>query len=869
MINKESLSPMMQHYLSVKEQYPDCFVFYRIGDFYEMFFEDAVEGSKILELTLTGKECGLKERAPMCGVPYHSVDTYVQRMIDKGKKVAICEQVEDPALVKGGELVKRSVIRVITPGTVIEEKLLDSSRNNYIMSVFLCESGCGYAYSDVSTGAFFAGEVANADVNCVLSDELARISPSECICNASFESEISISARFKVETYLETMPEALYKSQRAVKLLIDHYEVNSLDGFGFKDQKMAPIAAGALLQYLYDTQKNALKHLQIPKLISRADYIRLDTVTRKNLEITESIRNGEKKGFTLFSLLDKTETAPGKRKLRSFIDRPLYTVDAINERLDAVTELVYTQINRDKIKNILGGIYDIERLSSKIAYRSITPRDCVSLQKSLQKLPALLDILGQLNASAFIRIRKCIDPMEGLCDYLEKAIIADPPVNMKDGGYIRPGYDSRVDELRDIRDNSQAWLASILEKERTNTGIKNLKIGFNKVFGYYLEVTKSFATLVPDYYERKQTLTGAERYITPELKEVEHKLLTAGDELIRLESSLYDEIRDKLFSFISTLQTDADNIAEVDVYQSLAQCACDNHYVRPEIADDGVIDIRESRHPIVEKSISNGFIPNDVYLDGRDNRLLIITGPNMAGKSTYMRQTALIVLMASIGSFVPASSAHITLVDQIFTRIGASDDLSSGQSTFMVEMNEVANILNNATRKSLLILDEIGRGTSTYDGLSIAWAVLERIASFDKCGAKALFATHYHELSELEGQLAGVKNYRVLVKEYGDDVLFLRKIARGSADKSFGIQVAKLAGIPQEVIDRAKEILRALEKKDSAHPVINSAVSDVNADNPFRNSELKVLNELSELNTDALTPLEALNIISRLHDSLK
>lgn len=865
MPNIESLSPMMQHYMQVKEQYPDCFVFYRLGDFYEMFFEDAVEGSKIMELTLTGRDCGLKERAPMCGVPYHSVDSYVQKMIDHGKKVAICEQMEDPALAKG--LVEREVIRVITPGTLIEEKLLDSGRNNYIMSLYYSNDGIGYAFSDISTGVFATGQCSLRESEQVISEEFSRLTPSECIANESFINNSTLTPLFRSHSYLEKLPDSIFRFARAEALLKEHYNTISLDGFGFCDNELAVSAAGALLQYLLDTQKNNLHHLNRPYIIHREGYMHLDAITRKNLEITENIRGGDRNKFSLFGLLDRTQTASGKRLLRSYIDLPLYSVDSIYYRQNAVNELFASQVVRLRLRETLSKTYDIERLCSKIAYKTINPKDCIAIAKTLSEIPVIIDILSHPASEAVKSLFERLDPCTELKEYLEKAIDPDSSTVTKDGGYIRSGFSSEVDELRSIASNSQSWLDSILEHEREETGIKNLRIGFNKVFGYFLEVTKSYVNLVPDRYERKQTLTNAERYITPELKEIEHKLLTAEDELIRLEASLFEEVRNTLFGNISALETNAACIAEADVYQSLATCAVENGYVCPEIADDGIIDIVNGRHPIVEKSISGGFIANDVLLNTSDNRLLIITGPNMAGKSTFMRQTALIVVMACIGSFVPASKAHICLVDRIFTRIGASDDLSSGQSTFMVEMNEVANIINNATQKSLLILDEIGRGTSTYDGLSIAWAVLERLASVELCGAKALFATHYHELSELEGKLDGVKNFRVMVKEYGDDILFLRKITRGSADKSFGIQVAKLSGIPEDVIARAKQILSQLENSDVvSRPVISAEEPNTEVENV---NNVKVLQDILSINTDSITPLEALNKLCQYKDILK
>lgn len=866
----EGMSPMMRHYLEVKDQYPDCFLFYRLGDFYEMFFEDAVNGSKIMELTLTGRDCGLKERAPMCGVPYHSVDTYVQKLISRGYKVAICEQMEDPALAKG--LVQRSVTRVITPGTVIEEKLLDAGKNNYLMSVYYSDNGIGYAYADVSTGEFLAGELEAGNGEESLLNELGRIAPSECIANGAFFEQDYLKKRFQNVCYLEKEPDSVFQFRRAEEVLKTHFGVSSLNGFGMEHCALAVSAAGALMQYLRDTQKNNLAHIRKLSKMNRSAYMQLDAAARRNLELTEPLRFGGSKKNTLLYLLDKTETAMGRRMLKTFVDCPLQSLDAIEYRQEAVEELYGNSVLRSKLRELLGGVYDIERLCSKVAYGTINPRDCISLLRSLRNIPSIQNVLEECESQGIQRILQGLDPMEETAALLEEAIDPDPAPNLKDGGVIRAGYSQEVDDLRDISHSAQKWLDDIITREREQTGIKNLRIGFNKVFGYYLEVSKSFTSQVPYYYERKQTLTNAERYITPELKEVENKVLTSHDALIRLESDLFDGIRGKLHEVVSVLEENGALISELDVYQSFAQVAVENHYVRPQMHTGTEIIIKGGRHPVVEQSLKEGFIPNDVVLDGEENRLLIITGPNMAGKSTYMRQVALITLMAHIGSFVPAEEAKIAIVDRIFTRIGASDDLSSGQSTFMVEMSEVANILNNATEKSLLILDEIGRGTSTYDGLSIAWAVLEHVAERDKCGAKALFATHYHELSELEGQLQGVKNYRISVKELGDSILFLRRIVRGSADKSFGVQVARLAGIPEDVICRAGEILTSLENADAARRgvqkqvqnsenLVDNAVDKSNdkVDNLQNAVDKSVLDDLKKLDMDLMSPIEALN----------
>jgi len=872
----EGMSPMMRHYLQMKEQYPDCFLFYRLGDFYEMFFEDAIEGSKLMELTLTGRDCGLKERAPMCGVPYHSVDTYVQRLISKGHKVAICEQMEDPALAKG--LVDRAVIRVITPGTVIEEKLLDAGKNNYLLSVYAAKNGFGYAYADVSTGEFQTGEIRGKDPENALIDEITRIAPTECVANgALFELEY-LKKRIQSLCYLERQPDSVFQLGRATEVLKKHFDVSSLDGFGCADMPLAISAAGGLMQYLQDTQKNGLTHIRRLAVVSRSEYMQLDINTRRNLELTEGIRTGVGGKNTLLNLLDTTKTAMGRRLLRSWIECPLQSVSAIETRQNAVEELFANTVLRTRLRDHLDKVYDIERLCSKIAYGTVNPRDCLALARSLRQIGPMQAVLLDCASADISYIRQELDQMEDMVDLIDRAIDDDPAATLKEGGVIRSGYNSEVDELRDISGNAKKWLDEVLIRERESSGIKNLRIGFNKVFGYFLEVTKSYVDQVPYYYQRKQTLTNAERYITPELKDIENRILTANERLIKLEAELYDQVKSALIPQIGRLEKNAQLISRLDVYAAFAQVAVTNHYVRPRMGEDGVISIHNGRHPIVERSLQDGFIPNDVLLDRAENRLLIITGPNMAGKSTYMRMVALITLMAHIGVFVPAEAAHISLVDRIFTRIGASDDLSSGQSTFMVEMSEVANILNNASKDSLLILDEIGRGTSTYDGLSIAWAVLEYIASEDTCGAKALFATHYHELSELEGRLPGVKNYRISVKEIGDNILFLRKIVRGSADKSFGVQVARLAGIPDAVISRAGQILEGLENSDMAtmhekariKTVDEAGISVDKSENAVDNSVDKaVLADLKAMDLENMTPMMALQKLYAYRDAWK
>ena len=859
------LTPMMRQYMEVKQQYPDCFLFYRLGDFYEMFFDDAIEGSKILELTLTGRDCGLEERAPMCGVPYHAVDTYVNKMISLGHKVAICEQMEDPALAKG--LVTRSVTRVITPGTVIEDKMLDGSKNNYIFALNYVPNGIGYAYSDISTGIFYTCEVYGSNAAAILFDELARLSPSEIVANEQLYEQEYLSKRIRSGYYLEKLANVRFHPEQAEKRLKQHFAVASLKGFGLEGKTLAVGAAGALLSYLEDTQKNALSHIHSIKLLNRSAFMQLDASTRRNLELTQPLQfNGSKKS-TLLYLLDDTKTSMGARLLRNWIDCPLQSKNDIVYRLQAVDTFVRDLRTRKMLGEYLDGVYDIERLTSKIAYGTINGRDCIALMNSLRQITPITMLLCGIPSEAIDSIVRNLDPMDDVIGQIDSAIDPNPPVNIKDGGLIRKGYNAEVDELRAVSGDSQGMLDQIAAREREATGIKTLRIGYNRVFGYYIEVTKSFAANVPYYYERKQTLANAERYVTPELKELEKKILNATERLLELETELFREVREALLACTERLQQDAELLAALDVYRSMAEVAVSNKYVMPTIADSPVISIINGRHPIVERAMKNGFIPNDVNLDLENNRLLIVTGPNMAGKSTYMRQVALITLMAHIGSFVPADEAKIGIVDRIFTRIGASDDLASGQSTFMVEMSEMANIINNATKDSLLILDEIGRGTSTFDGLSIAWAVLEHIANPILCGAKTLFATHYHELTELEGKLEGVVNYRITVKEIGDDVLFLRKIVRGSADKSFGIQVAKLAGLPESVIGRAKEILRELEQSDLL--VRDTNESSVQQPTVESKVERTILNDLSKLDLEHMTPIDAFMKLHSYTDALK
>ena len=881
-VDMSAVTPMMQHYIKTKEEYEDCILFYRLGDFYEMFFEDAETVSRELELTLTGKDCGLTERAPMCGVPFHAADNYINRLVEKGYKVAICEQVEDPKLAKG--IVKREVIRVVTPGTNLYTQALDETKNNYIMSVAYISNRFGIAFADVTTGAFMVTEVEKLRN---FLDELYKFSPAELICNEAFcMSGVDLEElRNRLHLSVSALDNWYFDDDLCQRTLKDHFHVGTLEGLGLKDYDCATIAAGALLTYLLETQKNSLDHMRKITPYVTDKYMLIDSSTRRNLELTETMREKEKRGSLLW-VLDKTKTAMGARMLRSFIEQPLIEEEAINQRLDAVEEINRQEMDREEIREYLGPVYDLERLISRVSYQSANPRDLIAFKTSIGMIPPIRRLLGQFQSEELKKVYEDMDELQDLYQVLDKAIVEDPPLAMKEGGIIKDGYDQQIDDYRQAKTKGKTWLAELEAEEKEKTGIKNLKIKYNKVFGYYLEVTNSFKDMVPDYYTRKQTLTNAERYITPRLKELEDMILGAEDKLYALEYDRFAEIRNMIAQEVDRIQKTARAIAKLDAYLSMALVASRNQYVRPKINTRGIIDIKDGRHPVVEKMITNDmFIPNDTYLDNGKNRISVITGPNMAGKSTYMRQTALIVLMAQIGSFVPASKANIGIVDRIFTRVGASDDLASGQSTFMVEMTEVANILRNATAKSLLILDEIGRGTSTFDGLSIAWAVIEHISNPKLLGAKTLFATHYHELTELEGKLPGVNNYCIAVKERGDDIVFLRKIVKGGADKSYGIQVAKLAGVPDSVINRAKELVEELVsaditstvkdiasegKKSKAKPPVHYDEVDMEQISLFDTvKDDDVLEELKSIKIDELRPVDALNVLYRLQNKLK
>ncbi len=882
MKKENTMTPMMQQYMKTKEEYKDCILFYRLGDFYEMFFEDALTASKELEITLTGKNCGMEERAPMCGVPFHAVDSYLNKLVSRGYKVAICEQVEDPKLAKG--IVKREVVRVVTPGTNTDIQALDESRNNYIMCIVYLDDRYGIAIADVSTGDYFVTELSDSTR---LKDELFKFMPTEIICNEAFYmSGMDMEdLRERLGITISALDSWYFDDDLCKNKLTEHFHAANMQALGLEDFNCGFISAGALLIYLYETQKNSLAHLTHIQVYTTGAYMLLDSSTRRNLELCETLREKQKRGSLLW-VLDKTKTAMGARALRKYIEQPLVDKKEILKRQDAVEELKENAISREELREYLGPVYDLERLITKITYQSANPRDMLAFKNSLAMLPSVRYILEEMQSELLQTLYQDLDPLEDLCQLIEHAIAEEPPIAMRDGGIIREGFDSEVDRLKKARTEGKTWLAKLEAEEREKTGIKNLKIKYNKVFGYYLEVTNSFKDKVPDYYTRKQTLANAERYITPELKELEDTILGAEDKLCALEYDLYCQVRDSVGAEVERIQKTAKAVAHLDAIASLALVAERNNYVRPKLNEKGIIDIKNGRHPVVECMIPNDmFIANDTYLDDKKHRISIITGPNMAGKSTYMRQSALIVLMAQIGSFVPATAANIGLVDRIFTRVGASDDLASGQSTFMVEMTEVANILRNATSKSLLVLDEIGRGTSTFDGLSIAWAVVEYISDPKLLGAKTLFATHYHELTELEGKIDNVNNYCIAVKEKGDDIVFLRKIVAGGADKSYGIQVAKLAGVPDLVIERAKEIVEELSDEDITTRVqeISSKAQVPKRKKVKRYDEVDmaqfslfdtvkdddVLTELKELDVSNMTPMDALNTIYRLQNKLK
>ena len=879
----EQLSPMMQKYMETKSEYKDCILFYRLGDFYEMFFDDAKTASKELELTLTGKDCGLEERAPMCGIPFHAADSYITKLVSKGYKVAIAEQVEDPKLAKG--LVKREVIRVVTPGTNLDTSSIDETKNNYLMCIARMDDSFGIAVTDITTGDFLVTEITSERMAL---NEINKYMPSELIINSSFLlTGIDIDdLKNRLHICVFTLDSWYFDEDMCESTLKNHFKTIDMSGFGLNDYPTGRISAGALMKYLQETQKNELTNINNITTYSTSKYMVIDTSTRRNLELTETLREKDKRGSLLW-VLDKTKTAMGARMLRRFIEQPLIDREEIMLRQDAISEINSDLINREEIREYLNPIYDLERLIGKISFKTANPRDLIAFKTSLEMLPYIKDLLKNYKLKELKGIYSDFDTLSDIYNLLDKSIELDPPILVKEGGIIRAGFSTEVDQLRKAKNEGKTWLAQLEAREREATGIKNLKVKYNKVFGYCIEVTNSFKDKVPeDRYIRKQTLTNAERYITDELKKLEDLILGSEEKLSKLEYELFSQVRDSIADNIERVRKTSKYVARLDVYCSLAYVAEHNNYVKPKINEKGIIDIKGGRHPVVEKVINdNNFISNDTYLDKGDNRVSIITGPNMAGKSTYMRQTALIVLMAQIGSYVPADSASICICDRIFTRVGASDDLASGQSTFMVEMTEVANIIRNATANSLLILDEIGRGTSTYDGLSIAWAVVEHISNLKLIGAKTLFATHYHELTELEGTIKGVKNYCIAVKEQGDDIIFLRKIIRGGADKSYGIQVAKLAGIPDSVINRAKEIVTELSNADISSKAKEIAISSKPAKkvNTFIKDDIEanqmslfdtvknddIIEEIKKMEVANMTPIDALNTLYKLQNKLK
>ena len=867
-------SPMMQRYLETKKEYQDCILFYRLGDFYEMFFDDAITASRELELTLTGKDCGQEERAPMCGIPHHAAEIYISRLIAKGYKVAICEQLEDPKKAKG--IVKRGVIRVVTPGTVVDSNMLEERKNNYIMSIYKTGIYYGISICDISTGEFYSAEIKDNYNFPMLLDEIARYSPSELVVNSMMaectEEMDKIKERFE-NVYVTKFNDKFFTSElNNINLRFNIVDNNGRKLEDISDKKLGVSSINALIEYIEETQKTSLDHINKITVYQISKYMALDINARRNLEITEKMRDKSKKG-TLLWVLDKTSTSMGGRLLRRWLSDPLVDVNEINRRLDAVEELKDNIILRGDVVENLKKVYDIERLTGKMAYGNANARDTVTLKNSLLKLPEVKKCLSECKSDLLKELYENLDELQDIYGLIEKAIVDDPPMTITDGGIIKLGYDPEIDKLKTAQTEGKNWLIKLEADEKEKTGIKNLKVGFNKVFGYYLEVTKSNLNLVPERYIRKQTLTNAERYITEELKNLENQILGAEEKVVNLEYDAFTKIRQEIAKNVVRLQTTSEVVSTLDVLASFATVAEDMNYCKPNVNNFGTIDIKNGRHPVIEKILGTGaFVENDTHLDKDENRLAIITGPNMAGKSTYMRQVALITLMAQVGSFVPAESATIGVVDKIFTRVGASDDLSMGQSTFMVEMMEVATILKEATPNSLVILDEIGRGTSTYDGLSIAWAVAEYIADKEKCGAKTLFATHYHELTELEEKIDGVKNYSIAVKEKGEDIIFLRKIVRGGTDESYGIHVARLAGVPKVVTNKANKILQSIERKNVLTGKKEEKKDKKQVEGQFDMYNYKlaeIAHEIDKINLDELTPIDALNTLVKIKEKMK
>lgn len=858
---KNELSPAMKQFLLIKEKYKDCILMYRMGDFYEMFFDDAVTASKELDLILTGKSCGLEEKAPMCGVPHHAVQNYIAKLVGAGYKVAICEQLNQPG--KGVKMLDRDVVRVITPGTLIDDEMLEGQKNNYLLCVFKNENKIGVSYVDISTGEFEVASLGEKPEQ-EMCDVIARISPSEVIGNEEAEIFYNTLPIMKLGNVnkLKSYYEWAFSKTRAEENLQKQFGENYKVVYDLQGKNSIICSAGALLEYLTETQKRGLSNINKIKLVRNKNFMTIDLNTRRNLEIVDTNRERKKYGSILWGL-DKTKTSMGARYLRKMIDEPLQNPKEINERLDAVEELVKKIILRDRLSEILNSVYDIERLAGKVAYGNVTPKDLVTLKNSLNHLPEIREEMKNVSS---VLLNKCKDDLVDVSDVttlIDNAIDEDAPALMKDGGYIKHGFNKELDEYKDARRLGQQWIDELQAKEIEETGIKNLKIGFNKVFGYFIEVNKSQLDKVPLRYQRKQTVINNERYITEDLKAIENKVLGSEEKALQLENEIFTKIKGILLNYIQSFQTIATSIAQIDALLSLAVVAVKNNYTKPVIGNNvKQLKILDGRHPIVEQFLSSGeFVANDTLLDEEENKIMIITGPNMAGKSTYMRQVAIITLLAHIGSFVPAKEAYVPITDRIFTRVGASDDLAFGQSTFMVEMSEVAQILANATDKSLIVLDEIGRGTSTFDGLSIAWAVVEHLSKYFK--AKTLFATHYHELTELEGALEGVKNYKIAVKELDDNVVFLRKIIRGGANKSFGIEVARLAGVPNDVILRAKEISKNLEKVNQK---LDLDIFKENKEKAEENTKLalSILANLKDIDMNRISPMYAFDLLNDL-----
>ena len=873
MAEDKKFSPMMQRYLETKEQYKDCILFYRLGDFYEMFFDDAITAARELEITLTGKDCGQEERAPMAGVPHHAAEIYISKLIAKGYKVAICEQLENPKTAKG--IVKRGVIRVVTPGTIVESNMLEERKNNYIMAIYKSGIYFGISVCDISTGEFYAAEIKDSNNFPELLDEIARYSPSELVINSNIadctEEMKKIKERFNC--YITRFQDKFFDTKSdIIKLRFNLLDTNQKQIENIEDKKFAVASINALVEYIEQTQMTNLDHINKIVIYKISKYMSLDINARRNLEITEKMRDKSKKG-TLLWVLDKTSTSMGSRHLRRWLRDPLIDTLEINRRLNSVKELKEEVMLRGDVIENLKKVYDIERLAGKMAYGNANARDMITLKNSLARLPDVKNVLKNCKSEMLKNLYENLDELQDIYELIEKSIVNDPPMSVKDGGIIKLGYDEEIDKLKTATTEGKNWIIQLEADEKEKTGIKNLKIGFNKVFGYFIEVTKSNLDQVPERYIRKQTLTNAERYITEELKNLENQILGAEEKVVILEYNLFTKIREEISKNIIRLQKTATIVAILDVLTSFAQVAEDMNYCMPKVDDSGIIDIKSGRHPVIEKILGDGeFVENDTYLDKNQNRLSIITGPNMAGKSTYMRQVALITLMAQVGSFVPAEEANIGVVDKIFTRVGASDDLSMGQSTFMVEMMEVATILKEATENSLVILDEIGRGTSTYDGLSIAWAVAEYIANKEKCGAKTLFATHYHELTELEEKIEGVKNYSIAVKEKGEDIIFLRKIISGGTDESYGIHVARLAGVPKLVTEEANKILKSLERKNILNGKKEEKKDAKQVEGQFDMYNYKlaeIAHEIDKVNLNELTPIDALNTLVKIKEKMK